>query len=90
MQAFKMLSVPEHRAAALVAVVASGSVLSCAVLLFAEEGRAPWFSAHSEPAAAAQRCHAHRASAERHRCLRQVAALAAAPLASASAVRSQH
>jgi hypothetical protein len=88
MQAFKMLSAPEHRAAALVAVVASGSVLSCALLLFAEDGRSPWFSAHSAPAAAAQRCQAYGASAERHRCLRQVAALAAVPLAAASTAQS--
>ena len=87
MQAFKMLSAHEHRAAAVVAVVASASVLSCALLLFAEDGRTPWFSAYSEPAAAAQLCQAHHASAERHRCVRQVAALAAAPLASASAVQ---
>jgi hypothetical protein len=90
MQPFKMLSSPERRAAALVASVASASVLSSALLLFAEAGQAPWFSAHSEQAAAAQRCQEHQASAERHRCVRQVAALAAAPLASAPLLLSQH
>jgi hypothetical protein len=89
MQSFqKLLSPPERRAAALAAAVVGAAVLSAALLLFAESGRAPWFSAHSEPAAAAQRCQEHLASAERHRCVRQVAALAAMPLASASASRA--
>ncbi|RZU02003.1 hypothetical protein [Rivibacter subsaxonicus] len=76
MKAFEMLSSSERWAGGLMAAVASAAVLSCAVLLFAEDGRTPWLSEGSAYAPAAQSCQQERSGAQRHRCVREVVAAA--------------
>lgn len=83
MQAFNIMSTKERWAAGLVATVASFSVLACALVVFVEDGRTPWISADSDYAATVERCQEQRDSSDRHRCVRQIAAIAATPGASA-------
>ena len=83
MQPFTIMSSKERLAAGLVATVASSSVLACAVLVFLEDSRTPWVSQDSDYAATVERCQDQQASSDRHRCVRQIAAMAALPGASA-------
>ena len=89
MKTFQMLSSSERWAGGLVAAVASAAVLSCAVLLFAEDGRTPWLSEGSAYMPAAERCQQERSGSDRHRCVRAVVA-AAVLGASAPVLLSQH
>ena len=89
MKQYTITTTRERWSAGLAATVTSGAVLSGALLLFAEAGQTPWFSADSEYAATVERCQAERASADRHRCVRHVAAIAAVPGASAPVMLSR-
>lgn len=86
----RILSRRERWLSVVVATVTSASVLSGAVMLFADDGRTPWFAPNTELAQAAERCDSTRSSSLRHQCLRNVAAartqehVASAPIAVAT------
>lgn len=63
----------------LVAGMATGTaVLAAALLLFADDGRTPWFAPGSAMAGAAAHCEQPSAAGEgRHACLRRIAAASA-------------
>ena len=83
MQSFNIMSSRERWTAALVGTVAGSSVLACALLVFMEDSQTPWISEDSAYASSVERCHDERSSSDRHRCVRQIAAIAATPGASA-------
>ncbi len=79
MKSFKFLTRWERCCSAIVAAVASGSLLSAAVLVYADDGRTPWFDEDSGLSLVAKQCDRLKASSARHQCLRQVAVAAASP-----------
>jgi hypothetical protein len=64
-------------------IVGGSAVIACALLVFLEDGRTPWVAADSDYAAWVARCQEQTNSGDRHRCVRQIAAIAATPGASA-------
>lgn len=77
MNGFPILDRRERRIVAATSLVATAAVIGAVWLAFADDGRTPWFQADSRMAAQLVRCEALPADNRRHRCLREVAAVAA-------------
>jgi hypothetical protein len=79
----------ERRAVLLVACVTGLSVMSAALMLFADDTSMPWLVASAEPAMGVPRCDGSTNSSRHHECLREVAQ-AAARQASSPTVPARH
>ncbi len=76
MKAFQILSRRESSTVAFASVAVTAAVIAAVAFAFADDGRTPWFNADTRMAAQLVRCEALPADSRRHRCLREVAAIA--------------
>lgn len=79
MKTLRLLSPMQNAGMAVVAAVATVSILGAVLLAFADDGATPWFGVDTQVAALLAHCEAIDETAARHTCLREVAVAAAAP-----------
>lgn len=75
---FQLLKPLERRCMLVAGITAGTAALAATLLLFADDGRTPWFAPGSPMAGAAQHCEQPSSADARHACLRRIAAASAA------------